>query len=412
MKRNKILLTLIAFLSLLLPSCQDEEQLVSLGIRDLYIVPRMQKVALEPAFTGDGYMWTEILPDGRDSLVSTEKDFIFLKAEPGTYKMRFDIIDPVRYMREEITFVVVDEQVAYSDRIAQVYDYVPAPGQFVNQLPPYEEGDDAESMRQKAEEYLTAPTTSGISLGAYGGYVTFGFDHTVMNIAGERDFEVYGNSFYANLGGDEQTAGGSNEPGIVMVSFDANMNGIPDDEWYELAGSEYYKAETIKGYELTYFKPDPNKEEIPQPDDHITDLTYIKWESNQSDHGYVSKNSFHDQSYWPQWIDPTVKTLSFSGTKLADNYYRTPGSESYYVQVAYDWGYADNHPNQAEDKEGNKLSSFDIGWAVDKNGNPVHLPGIDFVRVYTGVNQYCGWLGETSTEIFGAKSLHVSKMPR
>ena len=62
----------------------------------------------------------------------------------------------------------------------------------------------------------------------------------------------------------------------------------------------------------------------------------------------------------------------------------------------------DNHPNEVEDK-----SSFKIDWAVDKYGNKVKLPGVDFIRVYTGVNQQCGWLGETSTELSRAEDLHV-----
>lgn len=56
------------------------------------------------------------------------------------------------------------------------------------------------------------------------------------------------------------------------------------------------------------------------------------------------------------------------------------------------------------------LNSFDISWAVDSEGNYVHLPAIDFVRVMTGVNQYCGWIGETSTEISGARDLNI-KLP-
>ena len=62
----------------------------------------------------------------------------------------------------------------------------------------------------------------------------------------------------------------------------------------------------------------------------------------------------------------------------------------------------DNHPNEKTDK-----ISFDIDCAVDSDGNKVHLPGIDFIRVYTGVNQQCGWLGETSTELSRAEDLHV-----
>ena len=49
----------------------------------------------------------------------------------------------------------------------------------------------------------------------------------------------------------------------------------------------------------------------------------------------------------------------------------------------------------------------DCEWAVDADGNPVHLPCIDFVRVYTGVSQSCGWLGETSTELSRAEDLHI-----
>ncbi|MFV0392579.1 MAG: T9SS type A sorting domain-containing protein, partial [Paludibacteraceae bacterium] len=49
---------------------------------------------------------------------------------------------------------------------------------------------------------------------------------------------------------------------------------------------------------------------------------------------------------------------------------------------------------------------MNIEWAVNADGNPVHLPAVDFIKIYTGVNQYCGWLGETSTEILGVTDLH------
>ncbi len=45
--------------------------------------------------------------------------------------------------------------------------------------------------------------------------------------------------------------------------------------------------------------------------------------------------------------------------------------------------------------------------AVDANGKKVHLPGVDFIKIYTGVNQENGWLGECSTEITGIEDLHV-----
>lgn len=292
---------------------------------------------------------------------------------------------------------------AQSPYINKVYDFRPAPGQFVNELPEYEPGDTRNDLIRKAEEAIAHNEQGLISLGGYGGYVVFGFDHLVENQPGKYDFKILGNAFYAasNPNGNATREGGSCEPGIVMVSYDANGNGLPDDEWYELAGSEYYQPETIHHYEITYYKPDENK--IPAPDKNypfLNDTTYIQWTSNQGDYGYVSRNVYHSQSYYPQWI--TDETLVFEGTKLANNYVDESGTGSYYVQYAYDWGYADNHPNT------DKRSGFSIEWAVDGDGNPVQLPGIHFVKVYTGVNQYCGWLGETSTEILGAEDLHLT----
>ena len=77
------------------------------------------------------------------------------------------------------------------------------------------------------------------------------------------------------------------------------------------------------------------------------------------------------------------------------------GIGKYWVLYAYPWGYADNGLNKED------TSNFKIEWAVDKQGNPVHLPGVDFIKIYTGVNQYCGWLGETSTEVMGINDLHL-----
>ena len=52
-------------------------------------------------------------------------------------------------------------------------------------------------------------------------------------------------------------------------------------------------------------------------------------------------------------------------------------------------------------------SAIDIDWAVDANGNKVHLPGVDFIKIYTGINQENGWLGECSTEVSGVEDLHI-----
>lgn len=279
-----------------------------------------------------------------------------------------------------------------SPYISKVYDYQPAPGQFVNELPEYESGDSHAVILSKVEEQICGDKNPGmISLGAFGGYVVFGFDHPVANVEGAYDFKIYGNAFMAST----SSANGSCEPGIVMVSVDVNGNGLADDEWYELAGSEYFKDTTIKNYSITYYKPEADKE--PTKDGMLTDTTYIRWTSSEGEEGYVMKNSFHQQTYWPEWYEG--ETMEFVGTKLADNAVDQNGDGSSYVLVRLDWGYVDNKSNDIDE-------GFNIDWAVDAQGNPVKLNYIDFVKVYTAVNQYCGWIGETSTEICGAEDLH------
>ncbi|MDR1645939.1 MAG: Ig-like domain-containing protein [Tannerellaceae bacterium] len=294
---------------------------------------------------------------------------------------------------------------AQSPYINKVYDFMPAPGQFVNDLPAYTPGDTKEDMICKVEASIAGAhhNESMISLGGYGGYVVFGFDHPVQNLPGRYDFKILGNAFYANANPNAgaSSEGGSCEPGIVMVAVDVNANGLPDDPWYELAGSEYHKTQTLKGYRITYHKPDENK--IPEPDPNnpaLNDMTYIHWTTNGHGEGYINRNVYHMQSYYPQWL--TEESISFEGTKLADNFVDESGNGTYFVQYAYRWGYADNQPND------NDRSGFNIEWAVDANGNAVSLQSIDFVKVYTGVNQNCGWLGETSTEIAGAEDLHLT----
>lgn len=287
--------------------------------------------------------------------------------------------------------------VANTPYITKVFDFVPAPGQFVNQVPEIEASDSHEQVCAKVLEQIGFDKNPGmISLGAFGGYVVFGFDHPVINVEGEYDFKIYGNAFLSG----QNAQGGSAEPGIVMVSADINGNGLPDDPWYELAGSDYSKETTLKGYKITYYKPESGHTPVPDPNNAmIVDKEYIRWTASDGEEGYVQKNRYHGQSYWPEWINSD--TLVLEGTRLAPNGIDTSGNGSYFVLMTLDWGYVDNRPNNDPDDKG-----FDIGWAVDSEGKQVHLPKIDFVRVHTAVNQSNGWLGENSTEIVGAEDLH------
>lgn len=272
--------------------------------------------------------------------------------------------------------------------ISKIHEYLPAPGQFINETT---------GSPGNAEKLIGAARATLLSLGSYGGSLTFAFDHSVENINGA-DLAIYGNPLTGNNGE-------WSEPAIVAVMQDLNNNGIPDDgPWLELAGSEYSSVETIKNYKITYYNPK----------DSISD---ISWKDNQGKQGHVLRNNFHRRQYYPSWI--TQKdSISFTGTRLKN----TLTDGSIITNKPFAWGYADNGSEDYKllmSETGSAYNSFDISWAVDENGKPVELKYIDFVKVYTGqnsngnpyepviTNPRSRFLGEISTEIGGAADLNI-----
>ena len=314
--------------------------------------------------------------------------------------------------------------------LTRVYEYRPAPGQFINTMPIARVGEPVDSVLARCRAaicgYIDTVTTtfhgqtitridtiwaeSMISLGGYGGYVIVGFDHPVVNMH-TYDFEIQGNAFVS----DRESNGGSSEPGIVMVGVDMDGDGVPSDgdRWYELAGSEYNHPKTQHNYEITYYRPNENKQRTPsRVDPFLNDTTYIRWTSNDvnpdSTSGYMSRNTYHNQPYWPLWLQDE-ETMTFSGSKLRCNAVDLGGNEgnSYYVQYFFDWGYVDNLPNYSPlTPDALHNPGFKIDWAVDEQGNHVNLTHIDFIKVYNAMNQYCGWTGETSTEVAAGIDYH------
>lgn len=296
---------------------------------------------------------------------------------------------------------------ANSPYLSEVYDFHPAPGQFVNLYPEYEAGDSYAAILEKVKTQLCGDERPGlISLGAYGGYVTVGFDHPVVNKPGEYDFIIYGNAFISN----RSEKAGSCEPGIILVSIDANGDGVPNDEWFEIKGSEYDRETTLHDYAITYYKPEADHTPSPDPDDkHVTDTEYIRWTSNDESRpeGWIPQTDYHTQDYWPLWLDAELQTLEFSGECIASNSKDINGDGSYYLLTALGEGYVDNLPFSGTDDL--KDHGVKIDWAVNADGTPANLAKVDFIRVYTALNQTCGSLGETSTEVCGGEDLHPNE---
>ncbi len=294
-----------------------------------------------------------------------------------------------------------------SPYIAHVYDYLPAPGQFVNVFPAYQPGYTQADINAQLETSLCGKANgTAVSLGSYGGYIVFGFDHPVINKHGY-DVKIYGNAIQSET--VPGTPGGSCEPGIIMVGVDEDGDGVPSegDKWYEIKGLNYDNCQ--HGFEVTYYKPDENKPRVPHASwRFITDVEYVYWTSNDqvadSTSGYVWRNSFHNSNpYWPLWIEDTV--LTFRGSKLPNSSIdMSGGNGNNWFQPFFGEGYVDNLPNAQE-------PGFKIDWAIDEDGNPVELDHIDFIKVYCGQFDYCGWLGEVSTEVCGAEDLHPDAEP-
>lgn len=395
MNRNTFTYLKIGFLSCLLTgviACKhnDEDEFTFNGLDDSYSVERFRVLTI-PTNAQGAVTWSI-----NDSIISQNSELEFISPKADAYPLTLKISNKGNEQVYHSKIIVTKEKTPYTKYIAKVLEFRPAVGQFMNEIPEYLPGNTAANMLQKANESLVGGNSTMISLGGYGGYVVFGFDHTIPNLKG-RDFKVLGNAFFGNSASDQRS--GSCEPGIIMVAYDRNKNGKPDnDEWYEIAGSEYFKNTTVKDYSITYFKPDENKTPVAGSEFWQTDVEYIKWKDNLGNQGFKTRNTFHAQSYYPLWF--TDASYGFSGTRLANNFYDQSGDGSYWVGKSYDFGYADNTPNNDE------ASNIDISWAVDRNGKYVKLPGVDFMKIYTGVNQEAGWLGEVSTEVAGAYDLH------
>lgn len=338
-----------------------------------FVVDKMQwfKVVPQLKNTSDAtYKW---LVDNKEVAATADLFYVFPTA--GTYNVVFVAKNGVGENSETFTVTVADK--TYQNKITRVFEFFPAPGQFINKLPIATVTDTDESMRLKAETALTSGSL--ISLGGFGGYVQFGFDHTIINKEGN-DFVVLGNAFL-----------NWSEPGIVMVSYDANGNGKADDEWFEIAGSEHGKETTIKNYEITYYKPEAEPTNPNEPN-------YIRWTDNQGKTGYLAKNAFHNQSFYPFWKG---NTITLKGTLLKSNIYDKSGNGTNWASPAYEWGYTDNWGNT------DARAQIDISWAVNAKGEPIKLQGIDFVKVYNSNRAEGGWLGEVSTEVTGFKDLNL-----
>lgn len=309
---------------------------------------------------------------------------------------------------------------------ATLYAYLPAPAQFVNEGVTTGGWGDA----YDSNGAVKANSTTGVSLGFFGGYAVYEFENPIADDPTHpygADFIVYGNAFWNN-----------SEAGCIQVSKDGTT-------WYDIAGSMYYTKST-KGATITYTNPNPSEDKgitaAASNKGTLADVPYALTVNGTTTSGTVTKNTFHNHSWFPlnanyfvdsgtrkemakvdefSFVSRTLNsdnitsTLTFKGTLLTD--YPGTGKTD---QIGF--GYCDVHPNRTlggtiaynpyqtftSSSDYNTKTEgtgggdpIDIAWAVDSKGAPANLSSVKYVRIYTGMAQMNGIFGEISTEVCG-----------
>ena len=260
-----------------------------------------------------------------------------------------------------------------------------------------------------ATKITSGLASTGISLGAPGGYVQFEFENNVLNSASNKygiDFVIYGNPFNGNP-----------EAGSVKVSQDGNT-------WYELAGSRYYNSETMQNASITYtLKSNGVYYSLNGGTSVLFKASTGWWPAD--DEGYADVDGVGAVFKGGKTVTGVTRgtdsegnpTITYSGVTLVKD------SD---ITDDYIFGYADiRHVGSTKDGTAcNPYASlpsgatssdiggdgFDISWAVNPDGTPKALDYIKYVRIYTSAaldpNNLTalptpGIFGETSTEVCG-----------
>lgn len=266
--------------------------------------------------------------------------------------------------------------------IAEVLEYVPAPGQFVN----------GGYGTPEAAQSVVGGTQGMLSLGSFGGYVVFRFDGPVRNHPDNPygvDFTLFGNPMPT-----------WSEPAVVWVMRDDNGNGLPDDTWYQLAGSDHFFSSTRRGLQVTYANPGPG-------------VGDVAWVDSDGLSGEILALVGQAQSLYPLpefFPGIGVESYTLGGTMLRSVVdMRQP---TFVKAMPRAFGYADNLPRGSApfdlpdnpytaEKENAGADAFDIAWAIDAEGEYVDLDEVHFIKVQSATLANAGWTGEISTELTG-----------
>ena len=268
------------------------------------------------------------------------------------------------------------------------------------------------------KKFLAGYCSTGISLGAAGGYTNYDFyANNVSTHPYGIDFIIYGNAFNGNP-----------EAGAVKVfGFTA-----PDDEtgeWYDLAGSLYYKDESLNkkdvSWKLVLSNDDSEKgiwykvtnTGVAPGSSGWTRFTknYAWWPFANSSgtisdgKGYADINDITMGSSFSNSdtnINSTETLIKYKNISLVRDTNTTNDYQFGYFDVhinGSNYGTAINPYTATNTTQGG--DGYDLSWAVDSNGEPVALDHITKIKAYTVAALETDPVGHSNTNLFTVPSI-------
>lgn len=205
------------------------------------------------------------------------------------------------------------------------------------------------------------------------------------------------------------------------------------------------KSGAIWNYSVTYTNPVAENDTLATGESGTTgkNVVYSYTGLSENGKGRVLFNNWHRHNYFPllnnyfvgvnghaaldgivNTISPLVmsdyasytpKASSTVGAKLTMSGVRLMPASNSTAPDTFLFGYVDCHPNGTlstvqvnpyttgrTSNDNSNGDPMDLSWAVDDSGKPVVLDSVRYVRVYTGVMQMNGMMGESSTEVLGS----------
>ncbi|WP_164974166.1 PKD-like domain-containing protein [Filimonas effusa] len=347
------------------------EEAIVISMGSVLTAPLSEVVEIAPLVKGPkrsdyAYEWSI-----GDSVIAKSLHLSFISPEPGSYDLTLRVTagKQTATATSKITVATAD----YSTNAYTVLEYAPAPGKLHN----WSVIGDKDSWKYGVEyplaynDFLTKATALRkatpylrLFVGSWGGYATFKFDHTVANVAGKTDLEL--TAFFSNR----------DLPG-VYVAYDRNKNGKPDDdEWYEIKNADYGLEDTLE-YEMTFTY---DRTEVV---DNKRVYTYFGWVDNKtsSAQGTIETNKTFSSA--------TTTSGALSTRGFFPGCYMDINAKEMVIMDGWKQSFSRKGKRITKDLTGAspfaQALNIDIDMAVNVKGEPVHLPGINFVKVRKNV---------------------------